>query len=150
MFFSIQCVAHKRLVFPPKSPSETSEVPPRCSPPRALRQDLTRLANMARLRLPSDTDELMRLQADVQGIVGCLESLQEVDTEDVEPLISPSWDGSGLDMREDGSEGTGVHLRGDVVTEGSAEERERLLREAPQAQHGFFVLPNVIKSDPGE
>jgi len=121
--------------------------------PLCVTKGLARLAAMARLKLPEDPAELARLQSDIQGIVGCLESLGQVDTEGVAPLVSPSWDGRALQMQEDDShseEGSGFHFRGDDVTEGSAEERERLLQQAPQTQHGFFVLPNVIKSDPGE
>ena len=55
-----------------------------------------------------------RLKEDIEGIIGCLESLQSVDTEGVSPLISPSWDGTGMAAGGE-SEIEGVHLRVDEV-----------------------------------
>lgn len=53
----------------------------------------------------------------------------------------------GRAKNPDADSAPGVHLREDKVREGGTEERDRLLKGAPQSLHGFFVLPNVMKDN---
>ena len=86
-----------------------------------------RIAKLSRLRV--DDADVSRLQGELNGILGWIEQLGEVDTRGVDPLaaVIPN----------------ALRLRDDVVTEGDA--RDAVLANAPQAEHGFFAVPKVIE-----
>ena len=58
-----------------------------------------------------------------------IEQLNEVNTDDVEPLASVT--GHALPMRED------------VVSDGDM--AEKVVQNAPESMSGFFVVPKVVE-----
>ena len=86
-----------------------------------------RVAGLARIAV---TDaEADALVPDLSAILGFVDQLAEVDTDGVEPLASVMPNP--------------LRLRADVVTEGG--NRDAILANAPQAEHGFFAVPKVIE-----
>ena len=88
---------------------------------------VARIATLARIRLAEAEQE--HLAGELSQILGWIEQLDEVDTSGVEPMASAVH--QSLPMRED------------VVTEGDC--RDRILANAPQQAHGFFVVPKVVE-----
>lgn len=86
-----------------------------------------RVASLARLRLEEGED--LRLQAELNGILGWIEQLQAVDTTGVEPLS-----GAG-DMV--------MPMRDDVVTDGGI--ADQVLANAPERAGAFFAVPKVVE-----
>ena len=89
--------------------------------------DVRHIANLARLHM-SDA-EAEKLLPELNNILGWVEQLGEVDTDGVEPLATV------VDMA--------MRLRGDEITDGDV--RDKVLSNAPNAQHGFFAVPKVIE-----
>ena len=86
-----------------------------------------KVANLARIAI-SDADA-ERLVPELNNILGWIEQLGEVDTSGVAPMtaVIPNQ----------------LRLRDDVVTDGNV--RDKVLANAPQAEHGFFAVPKVIE-----
>lgn len=86
-----------------------------------------KIASLARLAI-SDA-EAEALVPELNKILGFVEQLGEVDVTGVEPMtaVIPNK----------------LRLREDVVTDGNV--REKVLANAPQAEHGFFAVPKVIE-----
>lgn len=87
---------------------------------------ISRLEHLARLEL-SDV-ERQSLQKDLSNILTMVEKLQELDTNDVEPLVYLNEDVNV--WRED-------QVQNQV-------EREKALSNAPQQDGTFFMVPKVI------
>jgi aspartyl-tRNA(Asn)/glutamyl-tRNA(Gln) amidotransferase subunit C len=85
------------------------------------------VARLARLALGDD--EIDRMVPELNNILGWVEQLGEVDTEGVEPLTAVI--------------ANHLRLRDDVVNDGNV--RDDILKNAPDAQHGFFAVPKVIE-----
>ncbi|HEU4957350.1 MAG TPA: Asp-tRNA(Asn)/Glu-tRNA(Gln) amidotransferase subunit GatC [Sphingomicrobium sp.] len=85
------------------------------------------VARLARLALGDD--EIDRMVPELNNILGWVEQLGEVDTDGVEPLTAV------IENR--------LRLRDDVVSDGDC--RDDILKNAPDAQHGFFAVPKVIE-----
>ena len=85
------------------------------------------VARLARLALGDD--ELAKMVPELNSIIGWVEQLGEVDTDGVEPLTAVIDN----DLR----------LRDDIVNDGNV--RDDILKNAPDAQHGFFAVPKVIE-----
>ncbi|MEO5809927.1 MAG: Asp-tRNA(Asn)/Glu-tRNA(Gln) amidotransferase subunit GatC [Sphingomicrobium sp.] len=85
------------------------------------------VAKLARIAM-SDA-EVDALVPEFNNILGWVEQLAEVDTEGVEPLTAV------IDLK--------LRLRDDVVNDGDC--RDAVLKNAPDAQHGFFAVPKVIE-----
>jgi aspartyl-tRNA(Asn)/glutamyl-tRNA(Gln) amidotransferase subunit C len=85
------------------------------------------VARLARLALGDD--EIDRMVPELNNILGWVEQLAEVDTEGVEPLTAV------IENQ--------LRLRADVVDDGNI--RDDVLKNAPDAQHGFFAVPKVIE-----
>ena len=85
------------------------------------------VAKLARLAM-SDA-EVEALVPELNNILGWVEQLAEVDTDGVEPLTAV------IDQK--------LRLRDDIVDDGNV--RDAVLRNAPEAQHGFFAVPKVIE-----
>lgn len=85
---------------------------------------VTRLARIAM----SDA-EVAAMVPEFNNILGWVEQLAAVDTEGVEPLTAV------IDNE--------LRLREDVVNDGHI--RDDVLKNAPDAQHGFFAVPKVIE-----
>jgi aspartyl-tRNA(Asn)/glutamyl-tRNA(Gln) amidotransferase subunit C len=86
-----------------------------------------RIATLARIHL--DDAELPALQAELNGILGWIEQLNEVNVEGIEPLTGAAQ--MALKMRED------------VVTDGGYPEK--ILANAPERAGDFFVVPKVVE-----
>ena len=85
------------------------------------------VAKLARIAL-SDA-EIDALVPELNQILGWVDQLAEVDTDGVEPLTAV------IEQK--------LRLRDDVVTDGNV--RDKVLANAPDAQHGFFAVPKVIE-----
>ena len=85
------------------------------------------VARLARLALADD--EIDRMVPELNNILGWVEQLGEVDTDGVEPLTAVIENH--------------LRLRDDVVNDGDC--RDDILKNAPDAQHGFFAVPKVIE-----
>jgi aspartyl-tRNA(Asn)/glutamyl-tRNA(Gln) amidotransferase subunit C len=86
-----------------------------------------RIAKLARIRV--EEDQLSQLQAELNGILGWIEQLNEVDVEGVEPLTG----GAQMALR----------LREDVVTDGGI--TEQVLANAPDRAGDFYAVPKVME-----
>ena len=85
------------------------------------------VAKLARIAM---TDaEIAELVPELNNILGWVDQLAEVDTDGVEPLTAV------IDQK--------LRLRDDVVNDGNV--RDKVLANAPDAQHGFFAVPKVIE-----
>ncbi|RIX31529.1 Asp-tRNA(Asn)/Glu-tRNA(Gln) amidotransferase subunit GatC [Sphingomonas edaphi] len=85
------------------------------------------VAKLARIAM-SDA-EVEAMVPEFNNILGWVEQLGEVDTDGVEPLTAV------IDNH--------LRLRNDVVNDGDC--RDAVLKNAPDAQHGFFAVPKVIE-----
>ncbi|OQW45646.1 MAG: asparaginyl/glutamyl-tRNA amidotransferase subunit C [Proteobacteria bacterium SG_bin6] len=86
-----------------------------------------RIAGLARIAISED--EAARLAPELGNILGRIEQLGEVDVSEVAPMtaVIPNH----------------LRLRDDVVSDGDV--RDKVLANAPQAEHGFFTVPKVIE-----
>jgi aspartyl-tRNA(Asn)/glutamyl-tRNA(Gln) amidotransferase subunit C len=90
-------------------------------------QTVKKIAGLARISV-SDA-EAEAIVPELNNILGFVEQLGEVDVSGVEPMtvVIPNH----------------LRLRDDVITDGNV--RDRVLANAPQAEHGFFAVPKVIE-----
>ncbi|MBI4030157.1 MAG: Asp-tRNA(Asn)/Glu-tRNA(Gln) amidotransferase subunit GatC [Proteobacteria bacterium] len=86
-----------------------------------------KVAGLARLRLADA--EMEKYAGQLNNIMGFVEQLNEVNTDNVEPLPSP------VDMP--------LPLRRDAVTDGG--DPDTVLSNAPEAVEGFYVVPKVVE-----
>ncbi len=85
------------------------------------------IAKLARIAV-SDA-EVEALAPELSNILGWIEQLQEVDVAGVQPMTAVI--------------ANRLRLRDDVVTDGGV--RDKVLANAPVAEHGFFAVPKVIE-----
>jgi len=88
---------------------------------------VARIARLARIAVPEA--ELQPLAGELSHILEWIEQLNEVDTADVPPMTSVV--------------AVKLRLRADEVTDG--ERPEDILRNAPERQDGYFVVPKVVE-----
>ncbi|HJT41065.1 MAG TPA: Asp-tRNA(Asn)/Glu-tRNA(Gln) amidotransferase subunit GatC [Sphingobium sp.] len=90
-------------------------------------QTVKKIASLSRISVTDAEAEAM--VPELNNILGWVEQLGEVDVTGVEPMtaVIPNH----------------LRLREDAVTDGDV--RERVLANAPQAEHGFFAVPKVIE-----
>jgi len=86
-----------------------------------------RIAHLSRIRLDDAAVEPM--MKELNGILDWVEQLSEVNTDGVEPMTSVV--AQPLRWRED------------VVDDGNIQED--VLKNAPEAQFGFYAVPKVIE-----
>jgi aspartyl-tRNA(Asn)/glutamyl-tRNA(Gln) amidotransferase subunit C len=85
------------------------------------------IATLARIKV---TDaELPGLVNELNGIMTWIEQLNEVDVTGVEPM-------AGVQSRD-------LPRRADVINDGG--DPEKVLKNAPDGAHGFFVVPKVVE-----
>jgi aspartyl-tRNA(Asn)/glutamyl-tRNA(Gln) amidotransferase subunit C len=92
--------------------------------------DAATVRHIARLaRIAVSDAEVAALAPELNSILGWVEQLQEVDVTGVAPMIAviPNHQ----------------RLREDAVTDGGI--RDKVLANAPVAEHGFFAVPKVIE-----
>ncbi len=85
------------------------------------------VAALAKLELTEEEKE--RAKEDLSNILGYMETMNELDTEGVEPMSH------AFPMRN--------VFREDVVVNG--EDRENLLKNAPVKKDGCFVVPKTVE-----
>jgi aspartyl-tRNA(Asn)/glutamyl-tRNA(Gln) amidotransferase subunit C len=86
-----------------------------------------RIAHLARIAVAED--EVEHLRGELNAILAFVEQLSEVDVEGVEPMTSVI----PMEMKK----------RPDEVTDGGIPDD--ILKNAPTAQDGFFVVPKVVE-----
>jgi len=86
-----------------------------------------KVASLSRLR---ESDErLQSLAGELNGILGWIEQLNEVDVTGVEPMTT------AIEMPQP--------MREDVVTDG--DKVTQIVANAPKTVDGFFVVPKVVE-----
>ena len=85
------------------------------------------IASLACVRV--DEDELEELAGELSQILDFVEQLAEIDTENVEPMMSVA----AMELRR----------RADEVTEGNL--HEKILANAPDHTADFFTVPKVVE-----
>ena len=90
-------------------------------------QTVKKIASLSRISVTDAEAEAM--VPELNNILGWVEQLGEVDVTCVQPMtaVIPNQQ----------------RLRDDVVTDGNV--RDKVLANAPQAEHGFFAVPKVIE-----
>jgi aspartyl-tRNA(Asn)/glutamyl-tRNA(Gln) amidotransferase subunit C len=88
---------------------------------------VAKIATLARIRVPEEEQET--LAGELSNILGWVEQLSEVDTENVRPMTSVVE--------------TDPVLRADEVTDG--DRRDEVTANAPSPRHGFFTVPKVVE-----
>lgn len=86
-----------------------------------------RIARLARIRI--DDNQVEQMQVELNGILGWIDQLNEVDVEGIEPLTG----GALMALR----------LREDAVTDG--EQAEAVLANAPDRDGPFYAVPKVVE-----
>lgn len=95
-------------------------------------ETVAKIAALARIKLSEG--EIEAMVPELNGILGWVEQLAEVDTSGVEPMtaVIPNT----LRLRAD-------VIDADALTGGG--KRDDVLANAPAAEHGFFGVPKVIE-----
>lgn len=86
-----------------------------------------RVAHLARIALSEDDAE--RMMGELNGILGFVEQLSEVDVTGVEPMTSVT----PMVMRK----------RADAVTDG--DKADDIVANAPETDRNFFLVPKVVE-----
>lgn len=96
------------------------------------RETVAKIASLARIKMGED--ELDRMVPELNTILGWVDQLGEVDTSAVEPMtaVIPQ----ALRLRDDA-------IDADPLTGGNV--RDKVLANAPAAEHGFYGVPKVIE-----
>jgi len=90
-------------------------------------ETVRKIARLSRLHV--DEDRLAPLAEELNGILGWIEQLNEVDVEGVAPMTS------AVDMQ--------APLRMDKITDG--QKRDDVLANAPKSDSGFYVVPRSVE-----
>jgi len=90
-------------------------------------QTVRRIARLARVGVKDE--ELVPLGRELDGIIGWIEQLGEVNVDDVPPMV-----GTGLAT---------PRLRADAVTDG--DRREDVLSDAPDRAGPYYTVPKVVE-----
>ena len=85
-------------------------------------ETVKRVAFLSRLKV--DDDKIVETEKEFNKILGWIEQLNEVDTDNVEPLVSVNQ--TNLECRAD-------------------EKAEAVLANAPMQEFGYFVVPKVVE-----
>lgn len=91
------------------------------------KKTVAKVASLARLKVTDE--ELEKYGPQLSNIIQFVEQLEEVDTDNVEPLASV------VDIT--------LRLREDKVTDGGIQKE--ILANAPETLEGFFVVPKVVE-----
>lgn len=90
-------------------------------------KDVAKVAKLSRIKMSDD--RLKELVPQLSNIIGFVEQLSEVDTDNVEPLASV------VDLN--------LRLREDVINDG--DYQKEILANAPETMEGYFVVPKVVE-----
>ena len=92
--------------------------------------DLKTIKHISKLsRISVDDKKAKKLAGDMNSIFDFIEKLNELDTDNVEPLTSVAE--------------TTLKLRADEVKSGNI--REQVLKNSPDENEDFFVVPRVVE-----
>ena len=92
--------------------------------------DLKTIKHISKLsRISVDDEKAKKLAGDMNSIFDFIEKLEELDTDNVEPLTSVAE--------------TTLKLRVDEVKSGNI--REQVLKNSPDENVDFFVVPRVVE-----
>ncbi len=92
--------------------------------------DKATVAKIARLaRIKIEEDKLEPLAGELNNILDWVEQLSEVNTDNIEPMSSV------VDAK--------LRWREDTVDDG--DKQDSVLKNAPNAEYGFFAVPKVIE-----
>jgi aspartyl-tRNA(Asn)/glutamyl-tRNA(Gln) amidotransferase subunit C len=89
--------------------------------------DILNIAKLARLQV--DASQVDNYASSISSILNLVDSMQQVDTDGIEPLANP------LDAQQ--------RLRADQVT--ASNKRDEYLAIAPKTEAGLFLVPKVIE-----
>ena len=98
---------------------------------------IRRIASLARIRV--EEHEVDDLCHELNGILGWIEQLNEVDVTGVAPLTGAANTGSA----NTGSANMAMAMRADVVTDGGY--ADKVLSNAPERIGDFYVVPKVVE-----
>ena len=90
-------------------------------------KDVLKVARLARIETTEEQAEALKGQ--LSNIIGWIEQLSEVDSDNVEPLANVV----NIDLA----------LRKDEVNDGDC--ADKVLANAPEETQGFFVVPKVVE-----
>lgn len=90
-------------------------------------ETVKKVAFLSRLKI--DEDKIEETEREFNKILGWIEQLNEVNTDNVEPLISVNQ--ANLECRED------------MVNDG--EQSDAVLANAPMKEFGYFIVPKVVE-----
>ncbi|MBS4773306.1 MAG: Asp-tRNA(Asn)/Glu-tRNA(Gln) amidotransferase subunit GatC [Proteobacteria bacterium] len=90
-------------------------------------QTVKRIAFLSRLKI--EDDKIAATEDEFNKILQWVDQLKEVDTENVEPLVSVNENN--------------ITMRQDVVTDGNI--ADEILANAPMKEYGYFVVPKVVE-----
>ncbi len=90
-------------------------------------ETVKKVARLARIRLTEE--ELSRMGPQLNGILSWIDQLNEVDTDNVQPLRAVH------DLQQD--------LRKDEITDGGVPEK--VLANAPEETQKYFVVPKIVE-----
>ena len=92
--------------------------------------DLKTIKHISKLsRISVDDEKAKKLAGDMNSIFDFIEKLKELDTDNIEPLTSVAE--------------TTLKLRVDEVKSGNI--REQVLKNSPDGNEDFFVVPRVVE-----
>jgi aspartyl-tRNA(Asn)/glutamyl-tRNA(Gln) amidotransferase subunit C len=89
--------------------------------------NIPKLERLSNIRL--DKDKIAKYTRDIQGIIEIISELRAVPTQNIEPLVTVI---DGVSP-----------MRLDEVTEKN--RLEQIIKNAPDARHGYFVVPKVVE-----
>jgi aspartyl-tRNA(Asn)/glutamyl-tRNA(Gln) amidotransferase subunit C len=110
---------------------------------RVTEKDVAYVADLGNLELT--TEERTRMVRDLNSILGHIDSLNELDTTNVQPMAQVS-DRYGVDQSKQGSERFAYASREDI-REGLRKSlpHDVALENAPDSDGTFFKVPKVIE-----
>ncbi len=88
---------------------------------------VAKVSNLARIKI--NKDQLNTISNELESVIEWIDTLSEVNTDGIEPVANVS--GQKLPLRED------------IVTDGGYSEK--ILRNAPEKESSFFVVPKVVE-----
>ncbi len=91
------------------------------------KETVRKVSSLARIRM--DEEQLESMAPQLSKIIGFVEQLAEVDTDNVEPLANV------VDIT--------LQLRDDVVNDGECVDK--VLKNSPESTQGYFVVPKVVE-----
>ncbi len=91
------------------------------------RDDVRKVARLSRIAVPEA--RLEELAGELNGILGWIDQLNEVDVSGVEPMTSVVE--------------VSLPMRDDVVTDGNIQDQ--VLANSPSTEEGFFVVPKSVE-----